>query len=281
MYKKTLKLPKDVTFGIEIEFESASYDWVEYYLHEWNKEKNYVLDKRFLIYEEMTVIDKVRDERFGGEVISPILKDNIQTWKDIREVCILLSNLDAKCGEKTGAHIHFGSQILGDNPINWVNLIKLWTIYEDDIYKFSSGYSEKIRSGVFEYAKPLKEKFLKILTDFNIDSIENLNAFLFLFNIERKTGGIDFTNVMFGQFYKNNTIEIRCPNGTVDYEIWQNNINFFAHFLLYCRDLKFDTEFIDAVLQGKVKTNVEDLLDMIYSGKQDKKDFMKQYLKKV
>jgi hypothetical protein len=40
MYKQTLKLPGYVTFGVEIEFQDAKYDWVEYQLDEWNNSKH-------------------------------------------------------------------------------------------------------------------------------------------------------------------------------------------------------------------------------------------------
>lgn len=42
-----------------------------------------------------------------------------------------------------------------------------------------------------------------------------------------------------------NTIEVRCPNGTVNPVIWQNNINFFAKLFLYCSGNNFDIEFIN------------------------------------
>ena len=36
------------------------------------------------------------------------------------------------------------------------------------------------------------------------------------------------------------TIEFRCPNGTLNEVIWQNNLNLFVHLLLYAKSNDFD-----------------------------------------
>ena len=101
---------------------------------------------------------------------------------------------------------------------------------------------------------------------------------------------VEFENSNF--FSSGNTIEFRCPNGTLNSVIWQNNVNFFTKLLLYCRSEKFNN---DIVFQRKRINSNEynsliyydeifldqalELCDMIFDNNLDKLYFLRQYLK--
>ena len=49
----------------------------------------------------------------GREIVSDILIDEIDTWKKIRDVCVM-SKQYGFIGSKSSLHVHIGSQILGN-----------------------------------------------------------------------------------------------------------------------------------------------------------------------
>lgn len=101
-YRIILDLPDFVTFGVEIEFEDANSYIVEKNL------KNYY--STWLFERDKTVLDlDVNDIEVGGEIVSPILKDNVSNWKEIYDVCNFLKRSGARIIDYSGGHIHIGT----------------------------------------------------------------------------------------------------------------------------------------------------------------------------
>lgn len=282
-YRDKLDLPKFVTFGVEIEFEDANTESVQHRLcldfPEW----------KFDCDPSVTTIG-INDESLGGEVISPVLKDSDCNWQEIFKVCSFLERCGASISDLSGGHIHFGTQVLGYNKKHWLNLIKLWIIYEPLIYRFSFGERLGPRAGIFKTAIQLDKVLLKNLSSFenSADLYELLKYFpsdkYYSFNtccVKPNKRGI----------IEGNTVEVRCPNGTINPVIWQNNINFFAKLFLYCSGNNFDSEFINYKLNclkdGMIHYDYNniyidetlELSDLVFSSELDKLYFLKQYLK--
>ncbi len=282
-YRDKLDLPKFVTFGVEIEFEDANTESVKRRLYldfpEWKFDRD----------PSVTTLD-LNDESLGGEVISPVLKDNDSNWQEIFKVCSLLDRCGASISDLSGGHIHFGTQVLGYNKKYWLNLIKLWIIYEPLIYRFSFGERLGPRAGIFKFAVQLDKVLLKNLSSF--ENSVNLYELLSYFPIDKYYSfNTCYVNPVKKGIIEGNTVEVRCPNGTVNPVIWQNNINFFAKLFLYCSDNNFDSEFInyklDYLKDGIIHYDYNDiyidealeLSDLVFSRELDKLYFLKQYLK--
>lgn len=283
-YRDKINLPKFVTFGIEVEFEDANTESVKHRLDidfpDWQFDR------------DLSVItNDINGNSLGGEVISPILQDSLTTWKEITKVCNLLKRSGACITDFAGGHIHFGVQTLGYKKEYWLNLIKLWAVYEPIICRFSFGEKVVPRAGFDKYAKQLDKYFLnnmyvfenavnlyEILSYLPKDKYYSLNTCY----VEPNKKGIT----------KDNTIEVRCPNGTINPIIWQNNINFFAKLFLYCSSDNFDKDFIDYKLTC-LRNNlinydysniyidaILEFSNLIFSNEIDKLYFLKQYLKR-
>jgi len=93
-------------------------------------------------------------------------------------------------------------------------------------------------------------------------------------------------------FTPNNTIEFRCPNGTLNPIIWQNNVNLFTKLLLFCKEESYQPEVVEArekinnhkymKLEWYDEIYLQQALefsDLIFSNNLDKIYFLKQYLK--
>ena len=116
-----------------------------------------------------------------------------------------------------------------------------------------------------------------------------------LCRLRERYQAVNFGNVYVGNyndFAEDNTIEFRCPNGTLNPVVWQNNVNLFVNLLKYSKDLSFDDDIVqkrhlinlDKFLELKWYNEIYleqalELCDMIFNNNLDKIYFLKQYLK--
>lgn len=274
-YRNTLNLPDIITFGVEIEYENIINDSVSYFL---NYERDF--DSNFIDWINEIDLDvseyNKQNEIMNGEIVSPILTDTISTWKNLKVALDILKNNDAVITTQCGGHVNIGAHVLEHNTNYFRNLFLIWILYEKEIYDFSSGEYSSVRKRddlILERIVPVISKKIDLLvrTDCDLfDYLNKLSAFSQLYDLY-------LLNAKSPNFYENNRIEIRIPNGTLSEEIWQNNINFFANLLLTCKkDLDVDK------LIYKIKKNQHspvELADLVFKRQIDKDNFLIQTLK--
>ncbi len=275
-----LGIDKSITFGMEIESEYAKLE-----VHD--KIKNACTKNPWEAYWDLSL-------REGVEATSPIMSDEVDTWKDVELICSILKE-NSKIDRNAGGHIHIGSQILGDNLQAWINFIKLWGVYENIIFRFASGEYLTYRPHIKRYAEPVSEYFLERYN--KLDPNERTLYFLLHhFDCqEEREYALNFTNVLCSEpdtLKERNTIEFRCPNGSLNPTIWQNNVNLFVKILNYSKKSKYDSDTIDRryKLIKRKDFNLEDynkiylnqmleFCDLVFKNNLDKIYFLKQYLK--
>ena len=110
---------------------------------------------------------------------------------------------------------------------------------------------------------------------------------------ERKLNAVNLKNMSYFNSRKaRNTVEFRCPNGTLDEITWQNNVNFFVKFMILCKKGHFDKDKVlrrDSINKDKIFTYHDynklyidealELVDLVFDNNLDKINFLKQYLK--
>ena len=278
-FRSNLGLDKNDTFGIEIEAEKTNIDKIrddiniEFYNSNW------------MVKEDGSLFN-------GAEANSPILRDIESDWLEVKKACLIFQKRATIC-DRSGGHIHIGSQAIGKDIKSWLNLIKIWSIYENIIFRFS--YNEKLvaRACMDKYAEPMALRFKKLyyvlIDKKNLDFSDIIDKIIFF----EKYQAICFKNVKFNQKgCKKDTIEFRCPNGTLDPVIWQNNINFFAKLLKYSASNNFNDDIIDKrcainedryydlKLYGEIYLDQAlELADLLFKTNLDKIYFLRQYLK--
>lgn len=278
------KEQSSVTFGLEIECEYAN---VSRILNKITKSKLC----SWIVKSDLSL-------QSGAEINSPILYDTISTWDELKKVCNIL-NQYAKIGSYSGGHIHIGAQFLGNKSSSWLNFIKLWSVYENVIYRFVYGNYLTPRLSMLCFARPIGEKFFddyKVLSKLNDIDILTITNYV----SQSRNQAVNFCNVCDPLKLKDgNTIEFRCPNGTFSPVIWQNNVNLFINMLKYSKSSGFDEDIVnkrheETVLKYvKCRLNKEklhlyqeiylpqalELCDMIFSNNLDKIYFLRQYIK--
>lgn len=274
-YQSNLGFPKDLTYGLEIEYTKALYEEV----------KKTILkpSSPFKYSPDSTVIKETSLGLRGGELISPVLCDCKKDWLLIKQTLIKLRNLSAGINDSCALHIHVGSQIFQDNYSRWEQFLKLWAIYEPIFYYFAKGSANKIRDLALKYAKPCRENIINNLkVDRSSKDIYSLIKCCTFRHASLYCGKVkDFT------YQEGNTIEFRLFNGTLDEKIIQNNCRFLFNFLTKISNYTFSTEEVGQ-LYDKIFTTFSNYFqadfyssfsyaDLFFDRDNDKYYFLKQY----
>ena len=297
-YLDKINIP-DNPFGIEIEFAGALYKQVERNLKQifyYDDATEYWMNSRKIkkekyetwkLVKDATVQKRIGFEEFeGGEINSPILTNNKKSWEELKQICEFLRKQEnIKIDDNCAIHIHTDKKILPTIK-EVINLLKLWIVYEDIIYKFSYGEIDIPRKLLFSYAKPYGQ-YRNILELINkLDKIETLEELMQAIQYERKYG-LNLLNLIRDN---KTTLEKRTSNGTLNEKIIQNDVRFTLNLINYAKKENFDEEFIKYKLKNyepiflnksvkEDKEKAEELATRIFKEEIDKLYFYKQYYK--
>lgn len=276
--RKKLTFDKIYTYGTEIELENVKTKYIKEYLSKYES-LAWILKKDYSLHK-------------GIEIVSPVLYDTNDCWKELQEVCESTKKL-ALVDKNCGAHVHVGAHILGRDTKAWLNFIKLWSVYENIIFRFAYGEFLNYRDSIIEYAPPISKGLWQ---DYQYLKKNNADLKEILYTIKYgKYYAVNFKNVKqeyCDKIKEGNTIEIRCCNGTQNAIIWQNYINFLLALFRYAKSDQFNDDILNKRHEQYVDIydNIEmyneiyldqalELCDLIFDNNEDKIYFLNQYLK--
>ena len=274
-YRNTLNFKKTTTFGYEIEVEDADIDIIKDYLY--SKKEEW-----FLLFDPSL--------KNGAEIPTPILKDNKKTWKEIENLFNFLKQ-HSIIKESCGGHIHIGNQVLGNSNKSLLNFLKLWSTYEHIIYRFSYGEDKKPRDAIKEYAKPISNDFWQTYNEYKENLLVPKEEIIKKVTVTRNRG-VSLKYLLFYERPDIDTLEFRCPNGSLNPIIWQNNTSLFVKLLEYSKNPNFNNNIVNIrhnkrqnIYSNLDKYNIIflkdalELADLIFTNNLDKIYFIKQYIK--
>ncbi len=277
-YRDKLNLPDDVTIGVEIEYEGIL---------------KMVTDK--FIENKLTGWQSKRDGSLssGGEITSPVMTDKVEYWKELKMVCDYLTKKRADTLHNAGGHIHIGTCILGEDIEAWKHFLKLYTAYENVLFRFIYGDKISGRRKLFKYAPPIADRLHAYLNQ--IENARDLSDINWTLSSNERYAALNFCNIFHNpnSRYDKNTLEFRSPNATANAVVWQNNINALSKMLVSSREKVMDQEFLDYKLKyefypylgnehlynGISLKNVLEFVDLVFDNNLDKIYFLRQYLK--
>ena len=162
---RKIKLPEEMTFGIEIETEGISL--VKNLFNDWKA-----------IYD-----NSLED---GTEFVSPPLKATEANTEEIYFMCDVIRCLEANSSERCGGHVHIGSAYLTTLQ-SYVNLIELYSNAEEIIYVISNREGEIPRNqGPNKYAIPLSGKIENAI---QAERLQLTNLDEFILQLQEAQGG--------------------------------------------------------------------------------------------
>ena len=317
-YKSKLGLSKKIKFGIEIEALGTDFirklrkknDIYHFKSRSEYKPRDIYGKNRWVLYSEETLFDEnekeiippfdkidymffnheisydeYNDLRFsllnGGEITSPILQDDIKSWKKIKNILKYMQKHipDLRINESCAFHTHFDIDIFNNNPELLYNFIILLAENEEVITRFYCGEYINLRKLTEEWAKPIKTLIKSGLdSDINKNSYKSLIKSIYLGQPKMKEHSFDFWQIYEGYYeFLSNTFENRIANGTLSPTIIQNDIMLIGFLMEYVAYGKYDVE------KGiyRLKNNKTDplyLADMLPTDEY-KLDFLTQYYK--
>jgi hypothetical protein len=277
VYRESLGIEENITFGFEIEFESYARDKVSTFINE----------------HQLSGWECIKDGSLtnGGEVRTPIMTDNKKYWQELQLICRYLkkNNVDT-CGN-AGGHIHIGTPILGDNVFSWKNFLLIYANYEHVLFRFLYGDKVSHRTRIRDYAIPIRNKIIEIIYSHYYDR-ESIRNLISNDELVGKYHAVNFGNVNFYNLSRRetkNTIEFRAPNATIEEVIWQNNVNTLIKLLITSTSSSIDRDYLKHSLKRNVISEVhyneiclEDVLNfvvLIFTTNIDKIYFLRQYFK--
>lgn len=251
-------IPSNMTFGIEIETNGIYAD----------KIKKIELNSRVwnIDYDD-TVQENVSCEKCR-EIVSPVLK--LHSKKEIMElksILNMLNRIGQSVNSSCGGHIHIGFNYI-DNAQTLINLIELWSNMEYIFFTITN-INGTIPRGI-EYASPIskkleraiKKKEIKFSNKQNFDEIKK--QIKFIQGIKGRS--INFLNI---DKENKNTIEFRCPNGTINYNMWIENIALFGN-LIYVSKYISDILNNNSSISRKRKDEILNIYNRIINSKNQK-----------
>src|ERR1035437_7822449 len=96
------------TFGIEIEFDGGDVDAIAAELYDLGLTSSRFqasyhsplrVPGKWLVENDLTVT---------GEIVSPVLTDTPETWRDLQVICATVKKHGGRATKRTGAHVHVG-----------------------------------------------------------------------------------------------------------------------------------------------------------------------------
>lgn len=275
-YADTLRLPKEVTFGVEIEYEKVSRDKVN----------------RFIKRNLDTWISKGEYSLLsGGELNSPKMTDKYENWQELKQVCDFLKRKGADTRHNAGGHIHIGSNILKSDIKAWQIFSKIYMLYESVLFRFLYGDKLNGRHEILDFAYPIADYIY-----FNLENINNAECMQDIRKIfpDNKLVALNTKHIDFkSDISPNNTLEFRSPNSSTNAIIWQNDINALAKMVVTSSLKIVDEDFLDYKINhdflpysgNEYLYSVIDLkkvlefVDLIFDNNIDKIYFLRQYFK--
>lgn len=217
----------DLTFGIELEFVNGDSDAIARELYEMGICGN----DRMAFYHSRRTPGKwalerdasvTRDGR-GGELISPILTDTPETWRQIEIVCDVAKRHGATVDVQTGGHIHIGAtDSLDGKRQRWRRFFKMSAGFEQFYTRLSGGEQGHFRGG--HYAESSMPQSLRGITA-SLPEREDIPSFRQ--RIAQLSNG-KYQRMNIGTFATKGTVEFRGFNGTLTPGIIQANVKYAA-----------------------------------------------------
>ncbi len=288
-YKLELGLDSRITIGFELEVQGLSTETAKRIKEERDIYKAFKNKQNIVEGFDKWEIDYDGTVAEGLELISPVFSDNEKDWKSLKNACDSLNALGATIDDSCGGHIHIGADILGSDENAWKNLFTIWENAEEFMYKMSTKSGESLRKDVGSQASPtqaiinemFKKDTIKINSYSDVVKIadEYTRRYMDGYSSSGRTKSMNLQCIAEG---KQNTIEFRIPNGSIDALEIQKTANLYARIVQTAKLLSENPEYKKDVFEKFIKTKDIDeklscFLDLIFDRIEDKMIYYDRY----
>jgi hypothetical protein len=89
-----------------------------------------------------------RDATVAGEIVSPVLHDDPATWRQLAQVCEIISRHGGRATGRTGGHVHVGLADYDHDVDNHNSLLGLFAAHEDALYRLAQNPARRSHRGL-------------------------------------------------------------------------------------------------------------------------------------
>lgn len=222
----------DITFGIELEFVNGNSSAIARELYDMG-----ICSTPYMAsYHsegapgkwKMERDGSVTDGNRGGELVSPILRDTPETWRQIETVCEVAKRHGATVNMHTGGHVHISADPLDGKRQRWRRLFKAFKGTEEAIFRFSGGELGQFRNSQYTLSSQTelgRAIGTRLPEEGTMDNFRNA--------LSSRVSGIQwqkYRSINFSPFTQGvrNAIEIRAFNGSLTPGVIQANVKVAA-----------------------------------------------------
>ncbi len=160
----------------------------------------------------------------GGEIVSPVLRDSPETWRQLERVCEVVRECGGRASARTGGHVHIGADESDlDHRIERLRRVALnVAAHEDLVYRLGSatgrgGRAHRGSVGGYAYCRPMRSTSQDIARTQAVGELARMVG-------EGHGVGLNYRNLVSGA----RTIEFRHFDGSLDPARIQTNIKLAA-----------------------------------------------------
>lgn len=271
------------TFGIELEFVGGNSAKIARELYDLGLTASpNRLDYHSRVPEGMWRLENdstVSSGIGGGEIVSPVLKDTPETWKQIHAICDVAKRHGARIDSRCGAHVHIGMNKLDTARQRWRRFFKIVGSYEECIYRVAGGELGRVRSDSSRYARDFSQRARETENmRFTVESDADVMGLASRVSDMSRYYGINLKNIA---TRRAPTVEFRYFNGSLNPKQIQANIKLAAGIINAAEKAKFrDTEDENYKKRGnllkssgeniKSINKMKELVDIVFTRKKDK-----------
>ena len=205
-------LPKEMTVGIEIEAVGENYNEIPDELRGWEGKSEYSIGNK------------------GKEYASPIMRNREEDVKEVYRINEILKAFGMNVTPQCGAHVHIGADYITREE-GFKQLVELWGNAEEIYYLISNKEGELPRKGIEQFAKPISYELGEI-------ELEKIPKDRFILVAKGIVGRSRYRSLnLLGVNNARNTIEFRLSNGTLDANVWVENIRLYGRTIEKAEEL--------------------------------------------
>ena len=220
---------------------------------------------------------------------TPVFIDDKEFYEGLRELLLYLKEKNVSLNPNKGIHVHTDLSLLERSNRYLLTLLKLIALYENVIFRFGFGEDEKSNINLESYSKPVSPLLYRYIREYDVsksfeEHVKELQKILIC-----KSYAINFHSK--DKSVSDDTIEFRMFNGTLNFEIIQNYINFVGNMIYSIVNDKIDSDVLDYSLDSYNinehtidrcssfdPTSAVELSEQIFEIREDQVRFLKQYM---
>ncbi|MBR3117022.1 MAG: amidoligase family protein [Bacilli bacterium] len=222
-------------------------------------------------------------------VNTPVFTDTPEFYEELKDCLDALKEKKVTLNPNKGVHVHTDLSILENDNRHLLTLLKIITLYENIIFRFGFGESEKSNINLETYSKAVSPLVFKYIQNYDYtksfeEHIQELQKILIC-----KSYAINFHNK--DKSVSNDTIEFRMFNGTFDLSTIQNYVNFVGNMMYQIVKDHVDLDVLDYSMDiydvnkytldryGEFDpTGAVELSEIVFDKREDQVRFLKQYM---